>query len=161
MRKRNITIRDDLILDFESELKHDLTTKEKQDDSYQFILYNLEQRWNEKRKSDKSLTKRDITYIKTVLNNRDYTLEQAYSRIIWFLGGERCIKTLKEREKWFLAHLNEYSCIYLMKAIDILHEKTGQDYMAIACDLGMCNSESLDFFDAYKDEDGWINELDD
>lgn len=158
MRKKNITIRDNLKLDFESELKHDLTTKEKQDDSYQFMLYNLEQRWNEKRKNDRSLTKRDIAYIKTVLNDRDYTLEQAYDRIAWFLGGEKCIKTLEEREKWFLARLNESSCIYLMRAIDLLYEATKQNHVDIATKLGMCNSEALDFLDAYKDEDGWVDE---
>lgn len=91
MRKRIdcVTLKDNLLLDFEHEAKQKLITKEEQDDSYQFMLSNLEQRWKEKRKDDKSLTKKDFSYIKTILDDEKYTLKQAYSEIIYFLTKQK------------------------------------------------------------------------
>lgn len=61
----------------------------------------------------------------------------------------------EQRKEYFAERLNNDACIYLMDAVSKIVELTDGDYYDICRELGMCNSEALDFLDAYKNEEGW------
>ena len=164
-----VNVRDIILSDFKHQLEiTKFHSTEDSDNSYHYMLTQLEIHYKDKNKHDNSLTKRDIQYIKDVLDNvEDYTLKQAYENIIWFLEGYKCKMTYYERKKHFAKRLNKDAGIYLMEALSAISTgqisdanfETAQDEYQIACNLGMCNSEALDFLDAYNYRDGWIEEL--
>lgn len=153
-------VRDSLYIDFNYECDNvDFNDKEACDKSYQLMNDQLHIQFEDKEKTDKSLTKKDIAYIVDVLNNTELELRDAYIIIYEFLREKKCIATRSQRHKYFYKRANNDLGIYLMRAIEQLHECSKRDYMEIAADIGMCNSESLDFFDAYNDENGWTVEV--
>ena len=85
-------------------------------------------------------------------------LDDGCEFVIILLGNENYKMTAEERKEYFYNRLNDDSGIYLMRAIDKIAELTDKDHTEICADLGMCNSEMLDFLDAYNNEDGWIKE---
>ena len=158
-----VKIRDIVLSDFEYQLEiTKFYSTEDSDNSYHYMLTQLEIHYKDKNKNDNSLTKRDVQYIKDILDNVEaYTLKQAYENIITFLKAYKCKMTYKERQKYFAKRFNKDAGVYLMEALSIICNKqasTTGDYYQSACNIGMCNSEALDFLDAYNHPDGWIEE---
>ena len=155
-----MAIRESLYLDFKHECDNvDFNNEEKCDDSYQLMIEQLQIQFKNKKHNDKSLTQKDITYIKDVLNNLNLSLKEAYCEIVDFLCNRKCIKTYEQRHKYFHHRTNKDLGIYLIRAIEEIIKYSKSDHMSVAADLGMVNSEALDFYDAFNDENGWTEEI--
>lgn len=153
-------VRDSLYIDFNYECDNvDFNDKEACDKSYQIMNDQLRIQFEDKEKTDKSLTKKDIAYIVDVLDDTELELRDAYIIICEFLREKKCIATRSQRHKYFYKRVNNDLGIYLKRAVEILHTYNNWSYGDIAADIGMSDKECSEFFEAYKDENGWITEV--
>lgn len=154
-----MNIRDNLLIDFEKEIDNvDFNDSQKCDNSYQLMYEQIIIQFKDRKSTDKSLKQQDIIYIIDVLNDTQLELRDAYFKIVEFLENKKCVMSSGKRKKYFYKITKDLG-IYLMRALDMICEGNNTlDYYEIATSLGMCNSEALDFLDAYCDENGWIEE---
>ena len=154
-------VRDIVLSDFKHQLEiTKFDDEQDSDNSYQYMMSQLDIHFKDKRKNDKSLTKTDVEMIKNILDNLDYSMREAYIRVISFLENSKCKMTYKRRRNYFSTRFNNDPGVYLMNAIDLIASAQNNDYYSIASKLGMCNSEALEFLDAYCHDDGWIEDKD-
>ena len=72
--------------------------------------------------------------------------------------------TYNERKEYFKDRFNNDAGVYIMRLLDIIADLTPKDdeqhdyWYEYCVKIGMCNSETLDFLDAYSHEDAWIEE---
>lgn len=83
---KNVTILEELILDFKNELNVvNFDNNRAKDDSYEFMIMNLQTRFEEKEKDDKSISLLDCKDIIDILNNEELPLNTAYHKVLNFL----------------------------------------------------------------------------
>ena len=87
-----VDVKDVVRLDFENEINdlielknNGLLTDEKMDDSYNFMLEQLDTHYRQKDANDWTLDLIDVTNIVNIIQNTDYDLIERYGEIVKYL----------------------------------------------------------------------------